>query len=418
MKKKILVLLVLVITIVGTIVINQFVNYTEKNESSFDMLLFDDIVQNEEFQIALVNDLKDTYGNNYLDVINKNVESTAYAKKIDDLFLENNNKEKIYPDYYGGVYINDNQELVFQYTDYNQFSQNKLLSSELKNIDNNMIYENVKFSYNELKTTYNNILSLIKKNKIQGLNGFYIDVKNNRIVVELNELSIAENFKDKILDSNMVSFAKSEPYRITSTHNIGGPLKAYDNVVFCSMGFRAKYNGKTGIITAGHCVVDNETLPFGHVEKVQFSGSVDAAWIKSTETLTNNLEYQTYPRTTIKTNTTMPYLAPGSLLGKVGYASHAVTGTLISLNHTVFYDKEVNNLDHDVTLTDMGYANLTTRPLDSGGAVFTFSNSNNSSASLVGITSGGVFEQNSDISSVVNFTKLNNILNGLGVTRY
>ena len=427
MKKTIITIsIIMFIVFISIFVVKKFdINVTSSLNKNNNVILFEDYIKDEKVQLAIANELNETYGENYLEVISKNIESSSNAKKINDLILASNARSSSYPSYYGGQYINDNQELVLQITENEKDFKNNSIYQKINEINNDIVYETIEYSYNELEEVYNSITTKLDEEVYLGWYGYYIDVMNNRVVVELENLDKINDFKKNIINSEIIHFVEGKKPLATATYNIGSPLKDSLGNNFCSMGFRAKYNGNAGIVTAGHCVVANQVLPFGNVQVRKFSGSVDAAFIKSSHTLTNNLNYQTYPNTTITTNTTMPYLVAGSLLGKVGYKSGAVTGSLISLSYTTTYNyKNSSGNTSSVRLTDLGYADLDNRQGDSGGGVFTYSTSSNSSASLVGITSGGVFtvDENgnitNDVSSVTYFSKLNNILSSLGVTRY
>lgn len=88
----------------------------------------------------------------------------------------------------------------------------------------------------------------------------------------------------------------------------------------------------------------------------------------------------------------------------------------------------VQKNDGYITTKEVVENNLNKRALkrlcDSGGGIFTFFTSSNSSPSLVGITSGGLFTTDEsenitgELSSVTYFSNLNNILSSLGVTGY
>lgn len=58
----------------------------------------------EELEESLIN----TFGNNYENIIVKNNNSTAMAENLEKSFDKNEFNQTIYPDNFGGMYINQN----------------------------------------------------------------------------------------------------------------------------------------------------------------------------------------------------------------------------------------------------------------------------------------------------------------------
>jgi len=65
--------------------------------------------------------LKNKYGNNYKDIFAKNATSAAHAEEFSSLFDTDYNGNVKYPEYIGGLYINDDEELVIQIVDNKDF---------------------------------------------------------------------------------------------------------------------------------------------------------------------------------------------------------------------------------------------------------------------------------------------------------
>ena len=72
------------------------------------------------------------------------------------MFEKNDKGKSIYPDYIGGIYIDDENNLVLQIVMENKPTLNSKsteiqLYNKILNVDNNMIVENVKNPYGELE---------------------------------------------------------------------------------------------------------------------------------------------------------------------------------------------------------------------------------------------------------------------------
>ena len=79
----------------------------------------------------------------------------------------------------------------------------------MSTVDERINIEYVKYSYNELLNINNKITDYFSNNKVFGdLNSWYIDVYNNRVVVNFVEVtdSIKKEFKDKVIDSEIIVF--------------------------------------------------------------------------------------------------------------------------------------------------------------------------------------------------------------------
>lgn len=121
-----------------------------------------------------------------------------------------------YPDYYGGMYINDNaynlvvlivkDKLPLKGTmEYSYFN-------EIFTIDNKVKIEYVQNSYNDLLEVYNIINNYITNNSIlEGFNSVGIDEIKNKVIVSykiVNE-QIIQEFKNNVIDSSLVDFEQT-----------------------------------------------------------------------------------------------------------------------------------------------------------------------------------------------------------------
>lgn len=115
--------------------------------------------------------------------------SAAYDELINSFPQSKSTGDRIYPDYFGGAYINDEGQLVVYVTDLNNVPL--LLGADDKNV---VIYQECEYSYNELNDTmdalneykFANPDSDIAKN----FNSYALLDKENRVEVRLDEFSV------------------------------------------------------------------------------------------------------------------------------------------------------------------------------------------------------------------------------------
>lgn len=218
----------------------------------------------------------------------------AFNSKVSRSF----NEEQMYPDYYGGAYINDKGQLVV-----NVYGKERSINIEndLKKIakDENIITVQCDYSYNYLKS----LMGAIRKYKKQNPNspltkGFRVTALKeieNRIYVYLSDESLFQNFKSEISDSPAICLFKADYSEKQAANNLNPGSGIYyqdsEGTHIGSMGYRAKRNGVKGIVTAGHVArtkgielyasFDGVSKYFGTSEYSVFSGAVDACFIKT-----------------------------------------------------------------------------------------------------------------------------------------
>lgn len=141
----------------------------------------------------------------------KNYQMSFVARNI-EAFLKYRYDGK-YPDYYGGMYIsNDANNVIVEIVKEKlpvKGTREFYYYNELFTVDKSIKIEYVKNSYNDLSDTYNKINDYLLTNEpIKELNSVSIDVYKNRVVVDFVELTeeIKNNFKEKIIDSDLVMF--------------------------------------------------------------------------------------------------------------------------------------------------------------------------------------------------------------------
>lgn len=375
--------------------------------------------------LLLSYNLEKTFGSNYKELLSNNINSTSLAKKIEEGFNSDQDGNISYPSSYGGMYINSDGKLVVKILNNQQKTVNYIDNLQLSN-ENEIIKEYVEYSYTELTRIYNVICEYYLENIKNDTNfvGNYIDVENNKVVVELINIenNYIENFKNNVIDSNAVIFKNGERISTKSSYKAGQGFSY--NVTYsnnqqthissssCSVGFRTKRNGVSGFVTAGHCFgyqgynVDSVTFSDGTYVTRQYSTTMDAAFIKlaSGNTVVNNL-YKTGVQATFINTTGNNYYVNGNVIGLVGSKSGYKTGTISSLSYSATDDDGYYH-------TNMIKGNITVIEGDSGGPVFTLSSTTlNNGAPLIGIISVGG-------TGIVGFYKYNDIVSSLRLTKY
>jgi PKD repeat protein len=349
-------------------------------------------VINDDYEFILKRDL----GPNYKEIIKKNNAAVELGSKINEMFYLKTDEKIKYPDYIGGLYINNNNELIVQFVENKKPSKNenefKTYNDLLSMIKTSSI-ENVQYSYNELESIMNRLNSL-KFN--ENVVGYYIDVINNKIVVEMLSVSKGniDEFKKNILDSEMIIFKLGE--KGVEELNSG---QATPN---CTLGFRAKMGTKKGFVTAAHCMdgiaIGAPYYNLGVLRKSKNGGKIDAAFVETSTTINRTLQYPVWPATTLMSTAGYePNLIVGANVGKSGKTTKGTIGKVESLSAT---------WTGSPNLTNMLKANYKSDRGDSGAPVFLTAN-----GQLVGVHKG-------TINSSKYSSRYNNVKNSLGITIY
>lgn len=145
------------------------------------------------------------------DFYERNYQLTFVARDVEAFFKYRFGD--VYPDFYGGMYISDDSyNLIVQIVEEKipeKGTMEYYYYNELSTVDERIKTEYVKYSYNELLNINNEITDYFSNNKVfEDLNSWYIDVYNNRVVVNFVDVtdSIKKEFKDKVIDSEIVVF--------------------------------------------------------------------------------------------------------------------------------------------------------------------------------------------------------------------
>lgn len=292
MKKSLAVFATLILTV--SISICDVHAKSSINKNTYVIMTAEEILQDKKSKEEIEDYLIRELGVNYKLKLEQNEKSSSDAQSIEKSFDKDEKGVTIYPDYFGGMYIDKDDRLVIQ------IIQNEISVSNIEEYlkltsgYSNANLEYVKYSYKELNEIHNAILDyFLSDNKSVNIVGVYIDVLSNHVVVELKEKSedTIKLFKEKISDSPMIWFEQGQIFEVISDLNPG------DSYGICSFAYRARLSGKNGIVTAAHCVSSGQNLSFGTVKKWQRSGSIDAAWIETNGSNTPNKYFS--PKTSV-----------------------------------------------------------------------------------------------------------------------
>lgn len=136
--------------------------------------------------------------------------SAAYDELMNSFPQSKSTGDRVYPDYYGGAYINDEGRLVVYVTDLNK-------APSLMSVDDNnaIIYQECEYSYNELNDTMDTLneykFSNLDSDIANNFNSYALLDKENRVEVRLDEFSEEkiQEFKDAVFDSDTIIFVEA-----------------------------------------------------------------------------------------------------------------------------------------------------------------------------------------------------------------
>ncbi len=253
----------------------------------------------------------------------------------------------VFPDYYGGCYINENHDFVIQIVG----SIDDAISDLKSFIDtDSVIFEEVKYSYNTLLEEKNRISSEMMSTNTKtselvtavGIAGkensiiLYADSSkmNSRKSSESNVLDGITEFENVIIGS---ASAEINPNNLDSTTAYPGDLGSTSSTIL-SVGFWCTdLLGRPGIITSAHAGVYTDVSVnfsgayFGKCSQYQCAGLVDAAFV-----LRENISV--YPsnfvpgHNIVLSNLTTNSAPIGMTIYTRGCASGARTGVVEAIN--------------------------------------------------------------------------------------
>lgn len=418
MKKKAMIVIGIAITMVVIAITIPKNNTSNAISEMPEFALLDDNRVNipDYVQDSINKDLKEKYGDNYREVLEQNNRAAETATKIRSYYTLYRTKEMVYPNYYGGMYINDDQKLVLQIVEENIPNSGEIeyhKYSKITNIADNIEIEYVKYSYNELKTIDDRIIEYFSSEyaDYNNLAATYVDVYSNKVIVELKENTIEyqNEFRAKVVDSKLIEFKQGQE-AITAANpgeaiTVANTYNGNTKYGFCTRGFRVKLYNQSGFLTSGHCTGASyvgTNVGVGTLVKYKFGGKVDAAFIQTGTSITNTLPSTVSGISTLNTLTFNS--TSGQIIGMYGSVSGGRTGTITNSSISVSANNDIGGVC--ALITDQVRTNVQAARGDSGGPVF----------SLYKGESLGIVES-IDGNDMI-FTKLTNIASEFGVARY
>lgn len=312
-----------------------------------------------------------------------------------------------YPTYFGGMYVSDDaSKLIIQIVQKNipiQTSEEFSIYNTITNLDESIQIEYVTYSFNELNEINNSVSEYITTDKIHdNLIGGYVDIMNNKVVVEMKDTSIKkqENFKSKLsisrkkMNMSAIEYVEAEqPKTHAKTIKSGGEIYGRQidstHVAVCSMGFRTKYNNQYGYVTAGHCLRNASYVQSGTVLYSNFTnnGYYDYGFVatNSQYTTSNKLEF---PSGNIKTLAVVyycPTIVSNMAVAKSGIKTKYTSGKVTGINQTVTFKEDSGN----IVIKGLVKTNVKSDEGDSGAPVFVPRTDSEGGSIPLGVLSGG-----------------------------
>lgn len=350
----------------------------------------------------------------------------------------------IYPQYYGGAYINENGVLTIQVTNK---SENNIKDLQQRANTTAFNIQECKYSLTELKTLKDELSVKFKDKNLKKDLGWVstgIVLKDNKVEVRLSNCSNIniEKFKNTISNSPMIQFKEMEPITISpsyiedknietvdaqtnlhlgSQYTLKGKKSQYDPTIVTfqgSVGFRAMKGTKHGFVTAAHCLPKKDLkIKFGLTENdlgtvtaVSLNGTSDAAFVE--------VEYNNYYPTN------MTHINKKALYDKCIANSFLEGYTVLTEGcvSTKAISAKVTSVDNEIDIDDWSAAGQVTfspsrvvfatitgdgpKHGDSGGIVYTTN----------GYVAGTLIGRNSETGNVEIFSSAELAMKDLGVT--
>jgi hypothetical protein len=323
--------------------------------------------------------------------------------------------EPEFPDFIGGVYYNDDGNMVVQVVN----KAKKLAQTELSQIftkDDAVIQETVNYSKKELTDiveTLNEFFLLENRPQVlEDIVSFYEDTINNKVVIETKDISseATTQFRETVLDSPIIQFVnvtdENIPYACNDTITISSGMDMRDTFGG-SVGYLANKSGKAGFVTAAHCVTSNQSFTFGDVTAWKRSGSVDAAFIQ-----TNSKANLSYGNLTGANSGFAWSYTVGDRIIKMGARTGVTEGKITTVNYNVVVS--------GIAMSNMIKTNVRAGQGDSGGIVIQNLYPLPPGAQgptvyvIAGIITGGTPPESNDTF----FCRADKINSALGLTQY
>lgn len=382
-----------------------------------------------------------------LDVDNDNValvkdaviEEKAYQlyEDLQSSLVKTRSLNALYPENYGGSYLDKNGNFVVLIVEGRE-------TDNLNFVPKGAVTKSCKYSYNELL----NVIEVLKEYKLSDNRDiynnflvFYIDDKLNRIIVELTDFSLnaQQAFKENVSNSDAIIFVKAStekelpitPFNssdneeieyipsscIIETRAANYPFFAGAPFGNISIGYRAKKDGKIGLVTCGHSnslgktfSVNNQTI--GKITAWMYQGTVDASFIEITNADyegSNQLYRYSASIPNAEISPEIKEYGVGFTVNKIGKSTQRTWGEIYTTNGYI------KAKDETVEFYPMTGARYNSENGDSGGVVYSYVSSTDTRYT-VGIHKASTVDADGNQCSF--YVRANDIKNALNVTRY
>lgn len=205
-KKKKNKLLFLAIIIVSLFIILIFLksqlNSNKNNETKMEEI-------NNNYHNSIEDCLKEQYGNNYKEIVNKNAKAVKLATQFDLKYINAiGNKE--YPSSFGGMYINDYGDLIICLV--KNSNDIDYILEIISNISNEIKIKYVTNSYIDLQHLKIQIEKFAQNNKsIKNYISCHIDIINNVVEIKLkNNLKAEQDLFKSVFNPDQIRFIKGD----------------------------------------------------------------------------------------------------------------------------------------------------------------------------------------------------------------
>ena len=304
----------------------------------------------------------------------KQIKAEEIGSLIESSFTSTRSSgEQTYPDYYGGLYINDKKEVVVLIKgDPIQYCQ--ILMGKTKN--NEFKIQQCSYSFKELQDVVELMNQKFMNNKEliheTGVDAYGIRTDENKIIVELSNCTENDikTFRTKIIDSPMLTFKKTKGNyeMLSTTFNPGEGISSGGYT--SSIGYRVKKNGLKCIVSAGHGIQNvGQNISYGSTTCGKCLGThigenIDAAYcsLNSGYEASNKTQFSK-----VTLNPTVEVLPLGYQAHMDGIFSGHKYGEVTKVDKAIHF--KVNNIDY--IFTNMTEVTLLAKEGDSGGVVFT-----------------------------------------------
>lgn len=334
-----------------------------------------------------------------IDLVDKGIQNSEMVKNLTESFMTNVTKsalDLVYPDYYGGTYVNKDKDFVILVKGNPQEYRENLIN---RTKSEHFVIQSCEYSYKDLFEQMQNLNEFVLKEENQHIvqnlqiRGFYIANSDNRLVVKLGECTDEKimQFRNQIMDSPLFSF--NEQVEISKFYidlQPGYPVN--DGAYQGGVGYRARSsNGKAGIVTAGHLLnrvgkplylnAGGTSNKLGNASHSIVGGTIDAAFCP----IDNTSLYKLSNKTKFSNITLIPqigYVTQGLMLMMDGSVSNVSDGEVINgFASESIWDPATNKY---IYLTGIIQVAMFAQPGDSGSIVF-----DDKSRKIVGILSAG-----------------------------